>query len=126
MHTTCRRPTRTGEWESTRLVRRRAVFVLTRLLASLPPPPSVCQAKGEPFAAVMREGLVADRGIMARHFRLPSRQVGFVTTPALWLFENNLGMLDSTPHKVKGGKAERGEGGREGGKEGALSLFEAI
>ncbi|CAM9410412.1 unnamed protein product [Ectocarpus fasciculatus] len=38
-------------------------------------------ADGKPFAAVMREDLVADRGSMARHLRLTSRQVTLAKAP---------------------------------------------
>ncbi|CAN0094218.1 unnamed protein product [Scytosiphon promiscuus] len=41
----------------------------------------IFQADGKPFAAVMREDLVADRGAMARHLRLTSRQVTLAKVP---------------------------------------------
>ncbi|CAM9446248.1 unnamed protein product, partial [Ectocarpus sp. 12 AP-2014] len=41
----------------------------------------IFQADGKPFAAVMREDLVADRGSMARHLRLTSRQVTLAKAP---------------------------------------------
>eukprot|EP00752_Nemacystus_decipiens_P002471 g2327.t1 len=41
----------------------------------------IFQADGKPFAAVMREDLVADRAKMARHLRLTSRQVTLAKAP---------------------------------------------
>ncbi|CAN0230799.1 unnamed protein product, partial [Pylaiella littoralis] len=41
----------------------------------------IFQADGKPVAAVMREDLVADLSWIARHFRLPTRQVALAKVP---------------------------------------------